>query len=255
MRDVSNQTGSLRQNRDSQGSRWAQARPSAHGPSRRAALVGLVLIAGLVGLALWWLLAPPPTLDKLHLGGARGPAPLNIMVLLDDSGSFDEYTAMRHTALDEVLRWSAENLRDDDTITVVTFSSNAILTLPETPIATLRDGATLNTSRSAGLSTEIQPALQLAAESVDTSHQGTLIIVTDTEVSDAHQQQTDVLARNANAATMSVILPHGMTITDEWSTAFAWEQELTADPDAPDEIALAIAEAIAHATGQTLERR
>lgn len=246
----------LSQHRDLQGARWARG----VGADRRAGLLGAI-IGGLVlmGLAAWWLLATlatPASLADLQLVGARSPTPLNVMVLLDDSGSFQDYDAMRHTALDEVIRWAGDNLRDDDTITAVTFSEGAVVTVPQTPVSRIREGGVaLNPTRSEGSTTAIQPALELLADSVEAPAVGTVIAVTDTMVVDADPAATAALLKRANAQTMSAITPDGTGVAPQWQEAFPWQQSLQADPGATDEIALAIAEAIAHATGQELEER
>ena len=81
-----------------------------------------------------------------------------------------------------------------------------------------------------------------------------MIAVTDTIVSDANPQAAQELITKLNATTMSVITPTGVGVTSEWDDMFAWEHVLTANPDSSGSTSLAIAEALAHATGQHVDR-
>ncbi len=53
---------------------------------------------------------------------------------------------------------------------------------------------------------------------------------------------------------MSVILPTGGPVDPLWGAIFTWKPEFHADSDDTPAIALAVGQAFAHATGQTLEK-
>jgi hypothetical protein len=220
----------------------------------------------------WWLLVPllllglllasllgqePHSVAEAKLSGSRSPTPIGILLLLDESGSFEQYRGIRDQALADALRWCAEptNLHDDDTIAVVAFTNQGLVRMPWTSVADIRAGkARLDSTPLPGDSTEVQPALKLAASAVDTSMPQSLIAVTDTAVYDLDAATVEPLVRALNVISMSLIAPEEVKVEREWSQLFGYEHVVRASSDSARQTSLAVAEAVAHATGQTLRK-
>jgi hypothetical protein len=195
-------------------------------------------------------------LSETHLAGKRSPSPLNVIVLRDDSGSFAGYEEMRDNALGQVMAWAPDNLRDDDTITVISFAETATVTLAPMTVKTIDATRTTPSPTTArdGRYTNIVPALALASDSLSgSSNQSSVIVITDTLIQDAASTEIDRLLRDLNVISMSVILPSDMAVDPAWSAAFGWEAEFRAEADDPEGIALAVGRSLAHATNQRLE--
>lgn len=225
--------------------------------SWRAIIVTLLLLPllGIVAFRGWQAVAPVTNISDTELVGPRPPVPVSLVLLLDDSASFEPYAEMRSTALDEVITWAPQNLRPDDTLTVITFTSGADVLLPTSTMGDLAAGGAeyLPTSRANG--TLILPALRKAAEVVPDGATTSLIVVTDTVVSDPDAAAVRTLAKEMNATTMSVITPKGVKVDPHWKEAFSWEAAFKARPSDPEEIAVAVGKAVSHATGQSLQKK
>jgi von Willebrand factor type A domain len=212
----------------------------------------------LLGLLLAWLLGQPPhSVAEAELSGSRSPTPIGILLLLDESGSFQQYRGIRDQALADALQWCAQpnNLNDDDTITVVAFTNHGLVRMPSTRVADIRAGkARLDSTPLPGDSTEVQPALKLAASAVDSSMPQSLIAVTDTAVYDLDAATVEPLVRALNVISMSLIAPEGVKVEREWSQLFGYEYVVRASSDSARQTSLAVAEAVAHATGQALRK-
>ncbi|WP_314096182.1 vWA domain-containing protein [Microbacterium foliorum] len=227
--------------------------------SRRRRLIGagtaLALVAGaLIG---WHLLDTPAEIDDVALAGHRSPAAIDVVLLLDESGSFADYAAVREEAISQLTRWAPDNLRPQDTITIIGFADDAVVRLPTATVGSLGAGApSLIGDPVDGGGTSIRPALEQAVSSIAaTGGERTIIAITDTVVDDADGASIGVLVERLHAGTMTVITPSGTGVGSGWRDAFAWETELSADPGSAGSTSLAIAEALAHATGQAVERR
>jgi hypothetical protein len=215
-----------------------------------------LLLLGLL-LAAWLLGQQPHSVAEAELSGSRSPTPIGILLLLDESGSFQQYRGIRDQALADALRWCAQpnNLNDDDTITVVAFTNHGLVRMPSTRVADIRAGKVrLDSTPLPGDSTEVQPALKLAASAVDTSMPQSLIAVTDTAVYDLDAATVEPLVRALNVISMSLIAPEGVKVEREWSQLFGYEYVVRASSDSARQTSLAVAEAVAHATGQALRK-
>jgi len=231
-------------------------------------IIPLLLLALLIPLLLLWpsrhgapetLTADqlqggkPETLTEGHLIGARSPVPISVIVILDDSGSFDQYAQMRIAAMNEVAQWATKNLRTDDFLTMITFAGTAAVTLPAMSIAELAANGPAFSNGSFGDGTRIQPALAAAVTAAPTGMVSTLVVVTDTLIMDGGDPAAlQDYTKQLNVVTMSVITPSGIGISPDWQQAFSWEAEFHANPDNATDIALAVGQALAHATGQQL---
>lgn len=230
--------------------------PSFHHPRRRTPLLAL-LVAAL--LAAGWILYDqnrgPRTLDEAELVGPRSPTPIALVVLLDGSGSFDQYQAIRREALAEVLRWSETELRPDDTLTILEFAETADVVLPTTAVGAISPSQALRQPIYSKTGTSIVPVLQLAAQLRQGTAPSSLIVVTDTEVGDADPAVVDPIVAALRVTTATLVRPDDVAVTPQWAATFGYELELTADQNSTESTSLAMATAIAHATGQRLDRR
>lgn len=229
---------------------------TAHGVVRRRVWLALLLPLALLAAAAWWWDARPASLDEARLAGPRSPAPIRLVVLLDVSGSFASYSAVREDVLAQVVRWVPGNLRDDDTLSVLTFAGGADRLMETVTVGDLRRaGPSFLRPGPPQDGTRILPVLAEAVDPADAGRTTSLVVVSDTIVSDLDRATVDARVRRLGAVTMSLIVPSGVHPTAEWSSVFGYEQVLSADPGAADAVALAVGTAIAHATGQRLARR
>lgn len=218
-------------------------------------LAALLALLAVLAVAAWWWTGRATALEQVHLAGRRSPAPVALVVLLDVSGSFAAYSGVRQDVLDQVVRWAPDNLRDDDTLSVLTFAGGADRLLATVPVGDLRRrGPAFLPSGPQQDGTRILPALA-AADTPPAGRPTSLVVVTDTLVSDLDRAAVDAQVRRLGALTMTLVLPSGVHATSGWSSVFGYQQVVSADPGAADATALAVGRAIAHATGQRLARR
>lgn len=227
-------------------------------PGRRRALLWWLLPLTLALILLWTaahvLGSIPKTLTESRLTGPRSPAPISIVLLLDESGSFSGYGPIREKAFEELSHWAPRNLRKDDTVTVISFAGDADAKISTTTVEDLAGNGPIY--RHVALQkggTSIQPALQKALTETSGSIPTSIIAVTDTIVDDADASAVNDLTRKLNTTTMTTLLPSDGNVQDTWESAFGWSLVLHADTDSPDQTALAIGKALSHATGQKLE--
>lgn len=227
-------------------------------PGRRKALLRWLLPLTLALVLLWTaaqiLGSIPKTLTESRLTGPRSPSPISIVLLLDESGSFNGYGPIREKALEELSHWAPQNLRKDDTVTVISFAGDADAKMSTTTVEDLAGNGPIYrqvTLQTGG--TSIQPALQKALAETSGSMPTSVIAVTDTIVDDADPSAVTELTRKLNVTTMTTLLPSEGNVMDTWESAFGWSLVLHADADSPDQTALAIGKALSHATGQKLE--
>ena len=81
----------------------------------------------------------------------------------------------------------------------------------------------------------------------DSANPRTVIAITDTDAA------ADLIAQ-LNAPTLTVITPTDVDITQNWHAMFPWEHRAEADAGSAGSTSLAMAEALAHATGQSVRR-
>ncbi|QHC57510.1 vWA domain-containing protein [Rathayibacter sp. VKM Ac-2760] len=203
------------------------------------------------------LLDQPRRLGDTVLVGERSPAALDVVLLLDESGSFADYAAVREEALSELASWAPDNLRAGDSITAIAFAGDAVVRIPQITIGAIdpdESPVTLDTPSVGG--TAILPALSAALNAVgDAGGTRTLIIVTDTIVEDADATSIEEAVQALDATTMTVITPAGVGVTEPWQNAFPWEHTESADPGSAGSTSLALGRALAHATGQSIQDR
>lgn len=213
-------------------------------------------VLAVAGWGAWELTHQPQRIADVALEGDRAPVPLDVVLLLDESGSFASYEAVRTEAITQLTQWAPDNLRADDTITVIAFADTAVVRMATTTVGELAErGAQLSFDESPGGGTAILPALRLATDvTADSGNPRTVIAITDTVVADADAGVAADLVAQLNAPTQTVITPTGVGVTPDWQDAFPWEHRADADAGSAGSTSLAIAEALAHATGQSVRR-
>lgn len=227
-----------------------------NGETSRTSRWWFALLPLLLLLAFW--LAhddEPDSLSEVSLVGARSPVPVSMVILLDESGSFSNYAQVRQQVLDQLATWAPANLRGDDLITVAAFASEGTLKAPTMTVNELaQNPAPYSAVQAQGDSTEIQPALDLISTTTTAANAPvSLVFITDTEATDLNPTELDPTLRDLGASTLSVITPTGIDVNRNWTNALGWGPVFTADPNDADQIALAVGQSFAHATGQNLE--
>jgi hypothetical protein len=188
----------------------------------------------------------------VQLAGSRGPTPLSVVLLLDESTSFADYADIRDTVITELAAWAPANLRPDDVVTVVGFAEDATLRLAPTAVAGLGPGTVFDDGPPIGIDTHLVPALHAAA-AVNPDRDSTLIIVTDTLAKDIDPALIEGLVKDLQATSTTTIMPTGVDVSAPWQAALPWSNVLHADPAVAADTEFALAQAIALATGQTLK--
>lgn len=220
------------------------------------AVPAAVLALGGLGALGWHLANRPQEIADVALVGDRSPAALDVVLLLDESGSFSGYAAVREEAIAQVTSWAPANLRADDRITIIGFAGDAVVRMPPTTVADIAAGRfSVDTTGVTGGGTAILPALAAAEEDGAERGTTTLVSVTDTLVSDADEDAVADAVARLHATTATVITPTGVGVMREWRQAFSWEHAIQADPGSAGSTSLAVADALAHATGQQVQRR
>lgn len=241
--------------------------PRGRGRTLAFVLGTMMVIVAVLAPILLHALAPARLSDS-HLAGARGPAPLRVVLLLDESGSFAQYSDLRAQTLDQVAAWAPRNLRSDDTIEVYGFAGHARTVLPPTRVDRL-PGSIVYRGFADGDGTSIIPALTAAADASDASGAGssgsgssgssapasqtTIIAVTDTKMDDLGDGDAiEAIMRRIGVSSMTLILPKGIHATPGWKARFGYEQEVRTNVRSQDSVAMAIGKALAFATRQEL---
>jgi hypothetical protein len=165
------------------------------------------------------------------------------------------HAGIRDQAVAGALQWCAQprNLHDDDPITVVGFTDQGLVRLRPTTVANIQARkAPLDPTPLPGDSTEVQRGLKLAASAVYTSMPRSLVAVSDTAVYDPDTAVVEPLVRALNVMSMSLIVPDGVKVHRKWGQLFGYEHVVRASSHSASQTSLAVAEAVAHPTGQTL---
>lgn len=228
----------------------------SHGRVRRIGPAFLLVLTVLLPLAILPVLTShDDPLDRLALAGARGPACVRLVILPDVSGSMADYAAVRAEALRQVIAWAPGNLRPDDEVAVIRWDDRAELVMKPTPVDDLarvpdRAGRPLG-----GSGSDVGQALKVLAQLAPTVCHTSLIAITDTIVEPLDSSTTDQLLRDAGVGGIDVILPLRTDVSQEWMATFPSTRMHVAAPDDPTMTARSVGEAVAAATGQSLERR
>jgi len=211
----------------------------------------LAIVAALVGVT-WFAPDDRDDIVGTHLAGARGPEPVNFVFLMDRSGSFVAYDQVREEALRQVLTWAPRNLRDDDTLTVITFADDAVLTLPWTTVGQINSGTAVSQAAPNPSGTRIVPALEMANHQLPAAANTSVVALTDTAIYDGSDPRIASLLGDLDVATISVLIPDGTPIEPSWATAFPNQVVFNVDSTDTSAVSLAFGQAVAHGTGQQL---
>ncbi|GAA3394430.1 VWA domain-containing protein [Cryptosporangium minutisporangium] len=240
--------------------------PRLGDPSRRLrlALLGLLLL-----LPLLWLLfvsceredengtAPiAGALGDYALEGRRGPECLRITLMVDTSGSMQDYAGARDAALSRLLPWLAKNLRDSDELALVDFAQTASVRLP--PTAARSAGTTPSAPGVAdGGGTLIGPALAQVDAFRATKCDTAVLLLSDAQVTDLPLSEPAgrALLQQHDVSDIELLVPgQAIDVPSSWTTAFPSAQPRKFDGYDADATAVAIGRTIAELTGQQLAR-
>lgn len=195
----------------------------------------------------------PDRLAEAVLAGARGPQCVRLVIAPDRSGSMEDYAPARDAALAALFPWSAGQLRANDQIAVIEWAGDARTTLQPTPVGEAALGS------STGLladDTHLQPVIAQAADLLATRCRTHLILISDGLADDlAAAGNLDVLAA-AGIDQISLLMPsENLQAPQEFIQAFPYATSTSFDGTNPDDTALALAQATADTTGQTVQRQ
>ncbi|WP_035858794.1 VWA domain-containing protein [Cryptosporangium arvum] len=237
--------------------------PRLGGPSRR---LWWTLAALLLLLPLLWLLFtncqrqedPAPVSGELGgyaLEGKRGKECLRLTLMVDSSGSMQDYAGARDAALARLVPWLATNLRDTDQLSVVDFAETATVRLP--PTTAKSAGAPAATGVADGGGTLLEPALAQVDAFRRTRCETALLLLSDAQVTDipTSEPAARALLRKHRISDVKLLVPgQGIEVPDSWLTAFPDAQPRKFDGYDPDATAVAIGRTVAELTGQKLSR-
>lgn len=216
-------------------------------------LLPLALLAAIAAALFAHFYDEPTQLSGYHLEGERAPTAVNVLVLTDVSGSFSDYDVLRVEAMRQLFAWVPENLFAVDTFTIVSFAGDATTTIDTVTVEELsQDAVSFSQDAPVMGGTNILPALELGRSQLDGAAPVAIVTLTDTAALDLSDAQINNELAAMKATTMSTIVPAGVDVWDEWKAVFPWSEIYYANSDDPDSVALALGEALAHATGQQL---
>ncbi|SHN44436.1 hypothetical protein [Cryptosporangium aurantiacum] len=235
-------------------------------PNRR---FRLALIALLLLVPLLWLLftscqseeengtAPVSgALGDYALEGRRGPECLRLTLMVDSSGSMQDYAGARDAALNRLVPWLAKNLRDSDELAVIDFAQTANVRLPPTAARSVGSAPGAPAVADGG-GTLLAPALaevdRFPASKCDTA----VLLLSDAQVSDLPlgEPAGRTLLQQHDVSDIELLVPgHAIDVPAGWTTAFPAAQPRKFDGYDPDATAVAIGRTVAELTGQQLAR-
>lgn len=196
------------------------------------------------------------SISRLRLAGDRNIAPLQLILFLDQSASFDPYHRLREQAVGEVYKWSTLNLVPGDSLGVIDFRSTARIRLECTPITMLRRHS-FPPFRDQHLTqgTQIGSAFLVAANSrrINASQPVAVVCITDTEGYDTVESLRQARKR-LGPRSVSVVIPRGVQVSTSWKQVFGMEGIYHCDSNSKDSVTTACARAIGFATGQIVIR-
>lgn len=215
-------------------------------------LLGGLLVLGLIPLVapLQRLLDEPGSLDEAVLVGELPDAPVRLAVVMDISGSMSSYWSAREAALWDLVEWSTRTLRPTDSISVFVFGTDGQCLLPETTIGELAGGSwRLQSIGDVGGGTVVESVLPvLEAELGPEPH--VVAWITDTEIASVSRSHVLATTSTVSVISMTTLLPGAASADANWKQAFPNSHYRSVDPNSADDMGVALAHAIANATGQ-----
>lgn len=226
---------------------------SARAVRRLAAIAGGLVLA-LGATAGVWRVLTPLNLGEAALDGPRGPGCLRLVLVADVSGSMEALAAPRDAAVAQLLAWAPRNLRPDDELAMVTFASDAVVTIPPTRIDR---PAVRSDARPVADSTSFDPVVARIAAFKQTRCQTGLVLLSDGQFGDLKTSEMAATRQLAAARVDSIafLVPGRIEIPTNWSQIYPSAPPDFFDGANSDQTALAVARHIADFTHQSLRRR
>lgn len=214
-------------------------------------LLPLVLLPLLAGLGWWWL--HPSSLGETHLVGARDPGCLRLVIASDVSGSMASLTEPRDRAVDQLLAWAPQNLRADDELALISFSDQAAVEIPPTPVSD-QPARTGPPAISGG--TSLEPLLATIGGLPATRCSTSLLLLGDGQFSDTPTDETTATRQLAAAGidTFDFLVPGPTQVPANWQSIYPAAPPTFFDGTDPDQTALVFGNHLADLTGQQLHR-
>lgn len=231
---------------------WSSPPLTAPKRRRRAPwwLALLALVPLLAGLAVWW--SNPGSLHETQLVGVREPGCVRLVIASDVSGSMDALTQPRDAAVDQLLAWAPQNLRADDELALISFSSSAAIEIPPTPIGqpVTRGAPTVSGG------TSLAPLLETIAGLPATRCRTALLLLGDGEFSDlpADEALANRQLANARVDTFDFLVPGRIDVPPQWGSLYPSASPEFFDGTNPDQTALVFGRHLAALTNQQLQR-
>lgn len=221
-------------------------------------MIGALLATAVAGTMLLVEHRDPASLDEVVLAGPRPPGCVNLVVADDFSGSMTSFTQQRAAAEQALVRWGGQNLRPDDTLTILTWAGTAETVLPPTRIGRLAStGIPAADLSGLGDGTALMPLLDVVTSLPDTGCRSTLMVISDSEITDTPGDPDRIRDRlgAADVQSVSLLNPAGDSWSEPWQAALPFTRVAAVDQSDPKELALVLGGEVAAATGQSLEMR
>lgn len=211
----------------------------------------VALIPLLAGLGWWW--SHPASLAETRLVGVREPGCVRLVIASDVSGSMAALTQPRDAAVSQLLAWAPNNLRGDDELALISFSDDAAVEIPPTPIERpiSRAGAP---AVSGG--TELAPLLGAVSALPPTRCRTALLMLGDGIFGDFPPDETTATGQLASAGvdTFDLLVPGNTEIPAGWDSVYPSAPPEFFNGTDPDQTAMVFGRRLADLTGQELQR-
>ncbi|MBX3089869.1 MAG: VWA domain-containing protein [Cryobacterium sp.] len=222
-----------------------------------AMLIPLLLLAGLIGWITFsvnqQLTSAADDLSRQVLVGPRNLTCQRVVILLDQSGSMDDFRQVRTDAIDVLASWAPKNLRGNDELALISWADIAATQTSTTPIASLT-ATTLNQRQfDLGGGTQLLPAVQQLATLPSTVCRTSLVFISDGEIGQIDQSDLDGALSAAGVDSISLVLPNSQAAPEYWMQLLPYTETFNADQSNSNQTARAMGQAIAAATNQQLQ--
>lgn len=221
-------------------------------PLRWPRWLPLALLPLLLGLLGWWWFNPS-SLAETQLMGARGPGCVQLVIASDVSGSMASLTEPRDRAIDQLLAWAPTNLRADDELALISFSSEASVEIAPTPVG---QPITRTGPPAASGGTDLAPLLATISSLPDTRCRTSLLLLGDGQFGDLPADEATATRQLAQAGidTFDFLVPGSTDIPSSWRSIYPSAPPVVFDGSNPDQTALVFGRHLADLTGQSLRR-
>ena len=220
-----------------------------------AALASLVLLPLAPALLADGLPVGAPTrIADARLAGPRGPECLRLVVAPDRSGSMEQYSAARDSALKLLLPWARTQLRADDEVAVIEWADRTAVVLAPTPVGAAATSG--STGPGLGTGTHLAALVAAVATLARTTCRTQLVLISDGEAADLPDSADLSRLAPAGIDVVTLLMPApGMRAPRAFTQALPYARASAFNGLDPQDTALALARTIASTTGQRIERR